>query len=126
MGMRRLHRHVQRVCLALASTALLGCTSMQSVTAPERAAAIAALEPGDRVDVLTPQGWRDKMVVVAVTDTALQLKTWDDEPATIDRADVWELRVPTPSKHKTAALAGAIAGAVLLGVILSDGWELEF
>jgi hypothetical protein len=126
MEMRRMQRHVHGVCLVLASTALLGCTSMQSVTAPERVAVIAALEPGDRVDVLTPQGWRDKLVVVAVTDGALQLETWDDEPVTIDRADVWELRVPMPSKHKTGALAGAIAGGVLLGVILSDGWELEF
>jgi hypothetical protein len=119
-------RHLRGAWLLLAATALLGCTSMQSVTAPERDAAIAALEPGDRVDVLTPQGWRDKLVVVAVTDAALQLETWDDEPVTVARADVWELRVPMPSSHKTGALAGAIAGGVLLGLILSDGWELEF
>jgi hypothetical protein len=112
--------------VALASCTSLGCTSMQSVTSNERDTVIAALEPGDRVDVLTPQGWRDKMVVVGVTATALQLKTWEDEPVTIDRAEVWELRVAMPSKHKTGALAGAIAGGVLLGIILSDGWELDF
>lgn len=120
-----MNRCVQRVWLVLASTALLGCTSMQSVTSAEREAALAALEPGDRVDVLTPQGWRDRLVVVAVGDTALQLQTWEDEPVTIARADVWELRVALPSKHKTGALAGAIAGAVLLGIVINDGWELE-
>jgi hypothetical protein len=113
--------------VVLASCASLGCTSMQSVTSNELDATIAALEPGDRVSILTPGGWRDDLSVVTVSGTALQLETWEDDPVVVQRADVWELRVPVRSKHKTGALVGAISGVVLLGLFIDDtGAELEF
>jgi preprotein translocase subunit YajC len=113
--------------VVLASCASLGCTSMRSVTSNERDAVIAALEPGNRVSVLTPGGWHDDVKVVTVSGTTLELATWDNEPVTVARADVWELRVPLPSKGKTAALVGAIVGAVALGTLINDtGAELEF
>ena len=113
--------------VALGSCASLACTSLQSVTSTELDTVIAALEPGDRVSVLTPGGWRDDLKVVAVSGTTLQLATWEDEPVTVERADVWELRVPMPSKYKTGALVGAITGVVLLGMFIDDtGAELDF
>jgi hypothetical protein len=64
---------------------------------------------------------------VTVSSTTLELATLENEPVTVARADVWELRVPRPSKAKTGALVGAIAGAIVLGMFINDtGAEIEF
>src|SRR5262245_56055846 len=117
---------LRAMIFALATCAMLGCTSLRSVTSNELDAEIAKLEPGDRVSVLTPRGWHDDMIVVTATAAELELKSRSDERVTVMRADLWELKVSMPSSAKTGALAGAIAGGVLLAIMLGDGWEFDY
>ncbi|HJR69778.1 MAG TPA: hypothetical protein VKA43_07040 [Gammaproteobacteria bacterium] len=99
---------------------------MRPVDATQLDATLAALEPGDRVSVLTPSGWRDNHYVIAVTETALELETFGDERVTVDRTDLWELQVPVVSRGKRIALIGGIATAVWFILLDDAGYELDF
>ncbi len=112
--------------LCFAAWAATGCTTMRPVESPELAATVAALEPGDRVSVLTPTGWHDDVNVVALTDSAIELKTLRDERVNVSRAEVWELRVPAPSRGKRAGLIAGIAAAVVVGLHLAAGYEFDY
>jgi hypothetical protein len=99
---------------------------MRPVDATQLDATLAALEPGDRVSVLTPSGWRDDHYVVTVTETALELETLGDARVTVNRTDVWELQVPVVSRGKRIAVIGGIATAVWFILLDDAGYELDF
>jgi hypothetical protein len=64
--------------------------------------------------------------VVAVTETALELETFGDARVTVNRAELWELRVPEVSRGKRAAIIGGIATAVWFMLLDDAGYELDF
>lgn len=99
---------------------------MRPVDAPQLDATLTALEPGDRVSVLTPSGWQENLYVVAVTETALELETFGDARVTVNRTELWELRVPVVSRGKRAAIIGGIATAVWFMLLDDAGYELDF
>ena len=110
----------------LVALSLFGCTTMRSVESSELAAVIAALEPDDRVSVLTASGWQENLVVVTVTDTTLELATREGEPVTVNRNELLELQVRVPGPGKRAGLIAGIVSGAFIALALAAGWEWEF
>jgi hypothetical protein len=115
-----------RVALLSFAACAASCTTMRPVDAPQLDATLAALEPGDRVSVLTRSGWRENLYVVAMTPTALELETFGDERVTVNRTDLWELRVPVVSRGKRIAIIGGIATAAWFMLLDDAGYELDY
>ena len=123
---RRRMRQLTVVAAVLLAAVTSGCTTVSMVDANQREAALAALEQGDRVNVLTPSGWNDDLRVVAVGAEALELEGPGDERLTVNRADIRELQVPVASRGKRAGLIAGIVAGVVVGLHLAAGWEFDF
>jgi hypothetical protein len=104
------------LCCLLA-LGLQACTTLRPIELSDPQNAAAQIVPGARVRVLTADGSREDLLVIAVGPDALDAKTRDGRDVHIRLADVQRLDRRVKAPGKTAALVGGLAALYIVTVV---------
>mgnify|MGYP003334024735 FL=1 len=77
---------------------------MRPVTPADLPEALNVLKVGDSVAVRAPDGWHEKLKVIAVTESGLVTESAEGERLTFARSDVHELKTRVRAPGRTIGL----------------------